>query len=63
MNKEYPLGLPKGSVRAIIALIMWLGIFIMMMLGKEIPGEIWTAGGMIAAFYFGLRTDNTGGKA
>ena len=54
---DNPLKLPKGSVRALLALLIWAGIFILLMMNRMVPGEIWIAGGMIAAFYFGIRAN------
>ena len=53
---EKPLNLPPGSVRAILAIAIVLGILLLSLLNKSIPDQLWTAGVMIIGFYFGTRT-------
>ena len=50
-----PLWLPRGSVRAILALGLWIGLFALLFLEREIPRDIWAVGGMVIAFYFGTK--------
>jgi len=52
---EKPLNLPPGSVRAILAIAIVLGILLLSLLNKSIPDQLWTAGVMIIGFYFGTR--------
>ena len=52
---EKPLNLPPGSVRAILAIAIVLGILLLSLLNKSIPDQLWTAGAMIIGFYFGTR--------
>ena len=55
MKQDTPLGLPKGSVRALLAIGIWVCIALLMFINREVPDNVWTIGGMIIAFYFGTR--------
>ena len=52
MNQNEPLGLPKGSVRAILALLMILIIFILMIKRIDIPEALWVAAAGLWAMYY-----------
>ena len=56
MAKNDPLGLPKGSVRAIIALIIILGSFIYFFIAKEFPPELVGLDGAVIGYYMTKRT-------
>lgn len=51
-NKEQPLGLPKGSVRAIIALGVVLSAVYMLARGKLDPETFVMITAVITGFYF-----------
>ena len=51
-----PLNLPKGSVRAIIAIILVVGCIIGFLLGIEVPIYLITTTSIVVTFYFGIRT-------
>jgi type IV secretory pathway VirB2 component (pilin) len=53
--KDEPLGLPRGSVRALIALIFVITACACAILGKETPEWIINALLLIVGFYFGTR--------
>lgn len=56
MNKHnQPLGLPKGSVRAIIALLVVLGSLGYFLLYGDTPDPVVGILGMIVGYYFGAR--------
>ena len=55
MNINEPLGMPKGSVRAIIGLAFTTAAIVALFLGKVIPGEFFGFIGAIIGFYFGSR--------
>ena len=50
-----PLGLPKGSVRAIIGLVFTLSVVVAIFIGKPVPEEVFGFIGAIIGFYFGSR--------
>lgn len=51
-NSEYPLGLPQGSVRAIIALITILGIIYCTINEIVVPEYLVSVTATIIAFFF-----------
>ena len=55
MNQNEPLGLPKGSVRAILAIIMILTICILVSLQLVVSDVMWGLAGTIIGFYFGQK--------
>jgi hypothetical protein len=57
MKSDRPLGLPVGSVRAIIMFIFILPISFLLVVGRlsEIPDWYYLLVGMIVAFYFESR--------
>jgi len=62
---EHPLGLPEGSVRAIIALIVILGAVLGGLIGYfqglvGLPENLWQLALIVAAFYFGMRSGSNG---
>ena len=56
MNEDEPLGLPEGSVRALIALALVITMCAIAGVTGEIPEEILGIVGIIIGFYFGTRT-------
>lgn len=55
-NEKEPLNMPKGSVRAIIAILLVVGCIVGYLLGKEIPTYLITSTSIVVVFYFGTRT-------
>ena len=51
-NNEQPLGLPKGSVRATLAIGMTASALYTVIAGVEIPEWYYAAVGVVIAFYF-----------
>ncbi|MHA1150955.1 MAG: hypothetical protein ACTSR8_22265 [Promethearchaeota archaeon] len=52
---HYPLGMPRGTVRSIIAILIVSFPFTYILSGQQIPGLITNAVFLIAAFYFEAR--------
>lgn len=57
-NNEHPLGLPKGSVRAIILLVSLLTVAIAVHRPIEVPEELWALLIAAFAFYYGTKAAN-----
>ena len=57
--KKYnqPLGMPEGSVRASIAILVNLGTIIYCIITKSISTELLTLTGLIDGYYFAKRSD------
>lgn len=55
MNASQPLGLPEGSVRAILTLLLSVGWFVLIFLGKTIPTEFSGAALAAVVSYFAAR--------
>ena len=55
MNNSKPLGLPTGSIRAIIALMVTVSTLMMVGLGVDIPDGLWAGFGAAIGFYFGQK--------
>ena len=53
---DKPLGLPEGSVRAVLAVILLGSIALFMYLGIDIPEWYSTLATAYAMFYIGTRT-------
>ncbi len=53
--EEYPLGMPRGTVRALITILIVSFPFIYLINGEEIPGIITNAIFIVVAFYFEAR--------
>src|SRR3990172_3157799 len=51
-----PLGLPTGSVRAVLALILCATMWYLVYLGEAVPGLLASAVLLVVAFYFGVRS-------
>ena len=56
MNDDNPMKLPKGSVRAILALLIVAGLLLMELLDRTISDRLGTAAVMVIGFYFGTRS-------
>jgi DNA-directed RNA polymerase subunit RPC12/RpoP len=52
-----PLGLPKGSVRALVALLMTGACAVLVVRGHDVPGSLASLLLTIIAFYFGFRSE------
>jgi len=60
MEKKDPLNMPEGSVRAILALLLTVGILIYVLAYDQFPGELISVLGVVVGFYFGQRlNENT----
>jgi hypothetical protein len=57
VQKKFPLDLPEGSVRALLALILVLSTFVLFLLNKTPPEWYLSLVMMVIAFYFGIRTN------
>lgn len=55
MKSQYPLGLPKGSVRAILAIVIVFGAMAFFLLYQDIPTSLAGIVGMVLGTYFGYR--------
>jgi len=55
-KEPYPLWLPRGSVRAILALGSILATIIMIFVGIEVPEWWYAVVAAISAYYFGQRS-------
>ena len=56
MNEEEPLGLAKGSVRAIIALALVATLCITSVLASAVPKGLLGIVAIVIGYYFGTRT-------
>ena len=61
--KDEPLGLPEGTVRALIALVVISGTIIYFIVYKTMSSELLTISSLIIGYYFGQRNGETVGKA
>ena len=53
LRDDKPLWMPEGSIRALLALGLLLGVTgYLLVTHQEVPGELWTLDGTVAAFYF-----------
>lgn len=50
-----PLGLPKGSVRALVAMVMAATVLVLVIRGHDVPGALASLLLTIIGFYFGFR--------
>lgn len=55
MTTDKPLGLPKGSIRAILALVLVVAAVALTAFGYTVPGELWGLAGSAVGFYFATR--------
>lgn len=59
MTINEPLGLPEGTVRAIITLILVVATLLYMYLGIDMPEWYYGLVILSVGYYFGSRTANT----
>ena len=50
-----PLGIPEGSVRAILALALTGTVIAMSAFGRSVPGELWQFAALALGAYFAQR--------
>jgi len=55
-KKKYAWGLPEGSIRAILAVIMVAAPIIGWLIGREVPEFLIVASTAVGGFYFVKRT-------
>lgn len=53
-----PLGLPEGSVRAVLALLVILTVCAMAFLQRDIPDTLGALAGLVVAAYFSQRAND-----
>lgn len=58
MAYNSPLGVPDGSVRAMIVLTLILSLVVLAIMGIPIPGEIGLGTGLAIREYFQSRADS-----
>jgi hypothetical protein len=59
-----PLGIPAGSVRALLALVLLLTTCVMALLTKTVPDRLWSLTEMAVSLYFvGRVAHGKGGSA
>ena len=51
-NQSEPFGLPRGTVRAIITLLIIIGSLVFMIIRGEIPAGLVSILSVVATFYF-----------
>src|SRR2546426_610628 len=51
-----PLGLPRHSVRATLALLLCGTLWYLALTERKIPDILWESGLLVVAFYFGVRS-------
>ncbi len=54
--RNEPLGLPKGSIRAIIALLIVVTTVVAIFVDKEVFSVLFPIAGTIVGYYFGRRS-------
>lgn len=57
MNRNLPLGLPEGSVRALLAILLTLTCCWLWLTGQTVPNELLAFAGVVVAYYFKTRAD------
>lgn len=57
--KREPLGMPRGSVRGIVALMLVTTTCALFLLGRAVPGELMTLVGVAMTYYFIQRREET----
>jgi len=56
--REQPLFMPKGSVRALLALILITSLVYCMITKTPVPGEIYALAGMVVNAYYGKNKED-----
>lgn len=54
-QKYQPLGLPKGSVRALMAILVFGSVMVLMLLERKIQNSLWLVNYVILGYYFAGR--------
>ncbi|MCB9643294.1 MAG: hypothetical protein H6728_09485 [Myxococcales bacterium] len=57
-KKRHPLGLPRGSVRAILALSIFGSVMALLLLERLVPQGLWLVNYTILGYYFTMRRGN-----
>lgn len=57
MNEDEPLGLPRGSVRGAVTIMLTVTACAIFVLGHDVPGELMTLIGVAMTFYFTERRE------
>ena len=53
LRDDKPLWMPEGSVRALLAVGLLLGLTAFLLVtGEPVPEELWMLDGVVATFYF-----------
>jgi len=52
----HPLGLPEGSVRAMLGVAIIYGTLLLVAFHRDVPPELWAAFGLVLGLYFGGRS-------
>ena len=60
-RNDQALWLPPRSVRALLAFAFWGSTIYLLARGLEVPEQLWTLDGVMAALYFGQGNTNHGG--
>lgn len=60
MDPKQPLWLPRGSIRAILALAVVGTALAMFLLNREVPESLAVLGGSIVGYYFASRGKGDG---
>lgn len=58
MNRNEALGLPPGSIRAIMAIIIVVAIVAAVFVRGVVPETLGTLGGAVIAYYFNKQATN-----
>ena len=54
-TKRYPLGLPKGSVRAVLALAVFGTVMLLLLQDRNIDQSLWMVNYIVLGYYFASR--------
>jgi hypothetical protein len=63
MDKRAPLGLPEGTIRAIIAVLVVGGCVAYLLIYKTLPESLVGIAGIVIGYYFGTRQGEAIGQA
>ena len=58
MDPNHPLGLPRGSVRALLAIFIVMAALVYFLLYQDLPQALAGVLGVVIGYYFGSRTAN-----
>ena len=62
MNNKPPLGLPEGTIRAILALMILGATLAYWLIYKTMPTELLGVAGIVVGYYFGAREGTATGE-